>query len=381
MSYRSIIVVLAAAVLVSAFLLHLFVREASAAWSAFAVHPEIRGSLRKELVDLRTLARLNPAQSADYRRRFDTTRHLLNRTEVLEMNRDTIVRRYEQMLLAAIVVLMSLTAATYVLLRRRDEQRLAQLRLAIVALSKGEAVQMAGGGGDLIGRVFSIVGETAQVVARDRRRLSELDHLASWQESARRIAHELRTPLTAARLEAEKVHATSVIEELDVLASFTNQFTSFAALGPPALKTESLQRVVTDFMERFGDVWPSVRLAISGYDHNLPVSIDREMIRRVLVNLCANSALAGARTVDLHLGAGSVEVVDDAGGIDARIVSRLFTPYVTTRASAEGMGLGLAISKKILLDHGGDLELVETGPRGTRFRLTFPLQASAAGAR
>ncbi len=370
MSYRAIIVVLAAAVLASALLLHLFAREASAAWSAFAVHPEIRGSLRAQLVDLRTLARLNPDQAAEYRRRFDTTRNLLNRTEVLEMNRDAIVRRYEQMLLAAIVVLMTLTAATYVLLRRRDEQRLAQLRLAIVALSKGEAVQTSGGG-DLIGRVFSIVGETAQIVARDRRRLSELDHLASWQESARRIAHELRTPLTAARLEAEKVHATSVIEELDVLASFTNQFTSFATLGPPALKRESLRQVVSDFVERFGDVWPNTHLTMSGED-DAPVSIDREMIRRVLVNLCANSALAGAHNVELHVARGSVDVIDDAGGIDAEVVSRIFTPYVTTRRSGEGMGLGLPISKKILLDHGGDLELLETSPRGTRFRLTFP---------
>jgi signal transduction histidine kinase len=371
MSYRAIIVVLAAAVLASALLLHLFAREASAAWSAFAVHPEIRGSLRAQLVDLRTLARLNPDQAAEYRRRFDTTRNLLNRTEVLEMNRDAIVRRYEQMLLAAIVVLMTLTAATYVLLRRRDEQRLAQLRLAIVALSKGEAVQTPGGG-DLIGRVFSIVGETAQIVARDRRRLSELDHLASWQESARRIAHELRTPLTAARLEAEKVHATSVIEELDVLASFTNQFTSFATLGPPALKSESLRRVVSDFVERFGDVWPNTHLTMSGDEDDAAVSIDREMIRRVLVNLCANSALAGARNVELHVARGSVDVIDDAGGIDAQVVSRIFTPYVTTRRSGEGMGLGLPISKKIMLDHGGDLELIETSPRGTRFRLTLP---------
>ncbi len=371
MSYRAIIIVLAAAVLTSALLLHLFAREASAAWSAFAVHPEIRGSLRAQLVDLRTLARLNPDQAAEYRRRFDTTRNLLNRTEVLEMNRDVIVRRYEQMLLAAIVVLMTLTAATYVLLRRRDEQRLAQLRLAIVALSKGEAVQTPGGG-DLIGRVFAIVGETAQIVARDRRRLSQLDHLASWQESARRIAHELRTPLTAARLEAEKVHATSVIEELDVLASFTNQFTSFATLGPPALENESLRRVVSDFVERFADVWPNTHLTMNGDEDDEPVSVDREMIRRVLVNLCANSALAGAHNVELHVARGSVDVIDDAGGIDAQVVSRIFTPYVTTRRSGEGMGLGLPISKKIMLDHGGDLELIETSPRGTRFRLTFP---------
>jgi two-component system nitrogen regulation sensor histidine kinase NtrY len=380
MNYRSIILVLAAAVLVSALLLRLFAREASAAWSAFAVHPEIRGSLRAQLGDLRTLARLNPAQAAEYRKRFETTRNLLFRTEVLEMNRDAIMRRYEEMLLAAIVVLMTLTAATYVLLRRRDEQRLAQLRLAIVALSKGEAVPVPGGG-DLIGRVFTIVGETAEVVARDRRRLSQLDHLASWQESARRIAHELRTPLTAARLEAERVQAISVIEELDVLASFTSQFTSFAALGPPALRPECLHRVVSDFVERFGDVWPGTRLLLTGHDRHSSVSIDREMIRRVLVNLTANSALAGARTVELQVGAGSVDVIDDAGGIDASVVSRIFTPYVTTRTSGEGMGLGLAISKKILLDHGGDLELIETGPRGTRFRLTLPLAAATVEAR
>lgn len=322
---------------------------------------------------------MHPEQSADYRKRFETTRNLLNRIEVLEMNRDAIVRRYEEMLLAAIVVLMTLTAATYVLLRRRDEQRLAQLRLAIVALSKGEskgeAVPVAGGG-DLIGRVFTIVGETAQVVARDRRRLTQLDHLASWQESARRIAHELRTPLTAARLEAERLHATSVIEELDVLAFFTNQFTSFAALGPPALRPERLHRVVAGFAERFGDLWPGTRLLLTGHDRPASVSMDREMIRRVLVNLTANSALAGARTVELQVGTGSVDVIDDAGGIDASVVSRIFTPYVTTRTSGDGMGLGLAISKKILLDHGGDLELIETGPRGTRFRLTIPLHVA-----
>jgi two-component system sensor histidine kinase AtoS len=39
------------------------------------------------------------------------------------------------------------------------------------------------------------------------------------------------------------------------------------------------------------------------------------------------------------------------------------------------MGLGLAISKKILLDHGGDLELADTSPRGTTFRLTLPAAA------
>ena len=59
---------------------------------------------------------------------------------------------------------------------------------------------------------------------------------------------------------------------------------------------------------------------------------------------------------------------------------RLFEPYATTRQVGEGMGLGLAISKKILLDHGGDLELLASSGAGTTFRLTFPRKLEDAAA-
>jgi signal transduction histidine kinase len=392
MSYRSVVIVLAVAVIGSALLFHLFTREISATWSAFAVHPELRSSLRAQLADLRSLARLDPTRAADYRRRFEITRQLLNHTEVLEMNRVAMVQRYEQILLLVVALLMTLMAATYVVLRRRDEHRLAQLRESIIALSRGdrEAEMITGTNRDLIGRVFAIVGETARVVARDRRRLLQLDHLASWQEAARRLAHEIRTPLTAARMEVSRLRTVSpdgatidsVLEELDVIATFTSQFTAFGSLPEPRRKAESLPRVVSDFVERFSDAWPNVRLASNGNVlAEQEVSLDREMIRRVLVNLCTNSANAlGERmgTVELNVStsplAAFVDVVDDAGGIDATIVSRIFTPYVTTRRAGEGMGLGLAISKKIMLDHGGDLELVKSNDQGTHFRLSIPTE-------
>ena len=116
------------------------------------------------------------------------------------------------------------------------------------------------------------------------------------------------------------------------------------------------------------------------------VSVDRDLIRRVLANLCSNSALAvgerGVVTFRIRSdgddnGAVHLDVHDDGHGIDPSIRARLFEPYVTTRRVGEGMGLGLAISRKILLDHGGDLELLGSSPSfGTTFRLTLP----AAGA-
>ena len=50
----------------------------------------------------------------------------------------------------------------------------------------------------------------------------------------------------------------------------------------------------------------------------------------------------------------------------------MFDPYVTTRKIGEGMGLGLAISRKIMFDHGGDLLLVSSSLQGTTFRLVLP---------
>jgi signal transduction histidine kinase len=115
----------------------------------------------------------------------------------------------------------------------------------------------------------------------------------------------------------------------------------------------------------------------------------------VLVNLADNAALAlreaGRRgTLTLSCvaadepGGVALVVADDGPGVAPELRDRLFEPYVSSRRAGEGMGLGLAISRKILLDHGGDLELVPseepTPPAigaghlggGATFRLLFP---------
>ena len=58
-----------------------------------------------------------------------------------------------------------------------------------------------------------------------------------------------------------------------------------------------------------------------------------------------------------------VDVIDDGPGVAPEIRGRIFEPYTTTRKIGEGMGLGLAISKKIMIDHGGDLDLLDDAKR------------------
>jgi signal transduction histidine kinase len=274
-----------------------------------------------------------------------------------------------------------------------------------VALSAGqEDLEIGDRGRDTLGRIAGMIEETSRAMARDRKRLAYLKNLSLWQETARRHAHEMRTPLTAARLELSRLTrllegeeqeearqvAGSVGEELERLGRFTQQFTSFARLPQPRQTVHDLGAVVEEFVGTFASAWPNLTLRFEPPAGPLPAALDRDMLRQVLVNLCDNSSLAlrasgdGNGAVTLRPGEAGrnvlLDVADDGPGIPPEIRPRVFEPYVTTRQVGEGMGLGLAISKKILLDHGGDLELAGSSGAGTTFRLTFPRRVEDAAA-
>jgi two-component system C4-dicarboxylate transport sensor histidine kinase DctB len=132
--------------------------------------------------------------------------------------------------------------------------------------------------------------------------------------------------------------------------------------------------MLEEFCTTFGNAWPALRLEENGGD--AIVCVDRDMLRQVLVNLCSNSARAvngdGRVTFSIAKGkAVTLDVRDNGAGVPESLRARVFDPYITTRKIGDGMGLGLSISRKVMLDHGGDLELVESSNGGTTFRLTF----------
>jgi signal transduction histidine kinase len=317
--------------------------EFSSLWLDVALRPEVRKALEQSLEDQKALRSHDPARRAEYRKRFDETQKLLNRIEVLRMNRRDLLRRFE---LALILVFAFAALAATVLLWIRYRR------------------------------------------ARERERQEYLERVTSLQETARRHAHEIKGPLTAAHLELERyadlVRAgaseeettrarESVSEELERLARYTREFSSFAGIGTPVLRRESLGQMLEEFCTTFANAWPETQLQDSGSD--AVVCVDRDMFRQVLVNLCSNSARAGASSVRFLIIRNAprvmLEVRDDGSGIAESLRARVFDPYVTTRNVGEGMGLGLSISRKVMLDHGGDLVLAATSPSGTTFRVIF----------
>lgn len=335
----TVLVTVAAAML----LFWLFLHEVSSVWLDVALRPEVRRALEQSMEDQKSLRRLDPARRAEYRRRFDETQRLLNRIEVIRLNREAMLRRFELALLL-VFGLAALLACAFLWLRYRR--------------------------------------------ARERERREYADRVTALQETARRHAHEIKGPLTAARLELERYAdlvrggasdeerrraEVSVAEELERLARYTREFSSFAGLGKPVLRRESLGEIVEQFCATFANAWPGVVLHDGGLD--AIVCADRDMLRQVLVNLCSNSAGAGAKEVHFTIVKSGARVAldarDDGAGIPEALRARVFDPYVTTRKIGEGMGLGLSIARKVMLDHGGDLQLVQTSNAGTTFRVVF----------
>ncbi|HEC90084.1 MAG TPA: HAMP domain-containing histidine kinase, partial [Alphaproteobacteria bacterium] len=110
-------------------------------------------------------------------------------------------------------------------------------------------------------------------------------------------------------------------------------------------------------------------------DFAIDVSADRTQLFRVFHNLCVNAGQASAKTVIVGARLEGetivVDVADDGQGFSGKAREKLFRPFAGS-AREGGTGLGLVIAHDIMRAHGGDIELTETGPAGTRFRLTLP---------
>jgi two-component system C4-dicarboxylate transport sensor histidine kinase DctB len=105
---------------------------------------------------------------------------------------------------------------------------------------------------------------------------------------------------------------------------------------------------------------------------------DPLLLKQVLFNLAKNAVEAApANRVQVSLTTGMkadgtpyLLFADDGPGIAAEVRRRLFQPYSSSKGPDQGMGLGLAIAKKVMQDHGGDIVLLAT-PHGAAFEMSF----------
>jgi nitrogen fixation/metabolism regulation signal transduction histidine kinase len=297
--------------------------------------------------------------------------------------------------LAVYLALAGGLAALAVLLGRRLALRILgpvdRLIEAVGRIGAGQTV------GDLgprprgeMGELMEAVERMGRELAQSREKLLFLEKVAHWQEAARRLAHEIQNPLTPIQLICQELRvkhraqdpgfgallesSVDIIEdEVASLRRLVQTFSSFARLPEPRLEQLDLMALLRSFVEWRQPVHPGVELAVAGPEA-FEVRADADLLRQVLRNLLDNSveAMGGRGRVELELvgqgeGGGPELWVRDSGpGVPPELRERIFDPYVSGRS--HGSGLGLAICRKILFDHGWDIELVDR-PGGAVFRI------------
>ncbi len=199
------------------------------------------------------------------------------------------------------------------------------------------------------------------------------------------VAHEIRNPLGIIRGAVELIRERSgaqlaardrerlhdVLGEVERLRVLTEDFLDLSADRPLQTTPVDLGEVAAEAAHGNRTLHPELDVSIG--ISAPPVTVDPGRLRQVFANLLANAAQAGARRVEIrgasrgdHVG---VIVADDGPGIPPELRERLFEPFVSGRSG--GVGLGLAVSRRIVERHGGSLALVEEGA-GAVFELRLP---------
>ena len=224
--------------------------------------------------------------------------------------------------------------------------------------------------------------------------LNSRARLASLGEAVAKINHDLRNMLTSAQMASDRLAAIGdpqvaralprlerALDRAITLASDVMAYGKTKEAAPDA-KPMHLAPALAVAAEDAGLSDRGVRLQSAISDAAM-VNADQDQLHRILVNLLRNAREAieeagplGRRpevTVTLvqHDGISIIRLADNGPGVPQRALGALFQPFAGS-ARRGGTGLGLAISRELAHGHGGDLELIKTGPEGSIFELRLP---------
>lgn len=235
-------------------------------------------------------------------------------------------------------------------------------------------------------------------IARDiteRKRLQEKilrsEKLAAIGQLAASVGHEIRNPLGVINnscyflnrklkdIADEKVerHLRIIERNIRCVNVIISDLLDFARKKPPTLNQIDLNDVV---MKALSSIPIPQNIKVTTKLGEIPpMLLDEEQIRRVFQNMILNAFQAtpeGGKVViktSKHDDSVKITFKDTGVGIEEENLPKLFTPLFSTKA--KGVGLGLAICKQIVEDHGGDITAKSKGGKGSAFTVKLPIRA------
>jgi nitrogen fixation/metabolism regulation signal transduction histidine kinase len=251
-------------------------------------------------------------------------------------------------------------------------------------------------GEDEIGRLAKEYNKKVDELAESADLLARTERELAWREMARQVAHEINNPLTPMKLNIQYLRrikeqgsenfdeyfdqvSKTLIENIDALSSIASSFSDFARMP-------NIQNELLDVRERVKEAallfknTPNVFIDVVSYGGDpLKIMADKDQFSRALINLIKNGIQSIPRDREGHIiieckeedHCALLTITDNGGGIPDQMRAKLFEPSFTTKSS--GMGLGLAISKRIIENFKGEIWFQTTMDVGTTFYIKLPL--------
>lgn len=254
-----------------------------------------------------------------------------------------------------------------------------EIEQSITVLARGSHLPVANGSGFVV-----VFDDISDIISAQRS--------IAWGEVARRLAHEIKNPLTPIQLSAERLQmkledklegveagilskaTTTIVNQVASMKRMVDDFRDYARTPPAVLSPLNLGELIDEVLHLYlaGDGRDIIHLRIA---ENLPkVMGDATQMRQVIHNLLQNAqdAVADNQTqtgrIDViadvihYTGADQSErdavrmtIIDNGPGFSSKILARAFEPYATSKP--RGTGLGLAMVKKIVDEHGGRIDI------------------------
>jgi nitrogen fixation/metabolism regulation signal transduction histidine kinase len=244
------------------------------------------------------------------------------------------------------------------------------------------------------------IGSGAVVVFDDVTDVLRAQRDAAWGEVAKRLAHEIRNPLTPIQLAAERLEhrladklneadtemltrsTQTIVAQVGALKRMVDEFREYARQPSAQLSPVDLSALLDEVLVLYENA-PIDRETVG--DGPFVVTADPTRLRQVVHNLLKNAqeAITGdmfgrikLRT-ERRVKAVRLSVEDNGPGFDDAILQRIFEPYATTKQ--KGTGLGLAVVKKIIDEHQGQIIAFNVEPHGACVRIDLPIADSTKG--
>jgi nitrogen fixation/metabolism regulation signal transduction histidine kinase len=246
----------------------------------------------------------------------------------------------------------------------------------------------------LVARGAEMPGQARLLVFDDISEIVSAQRAQAWGEVARRLAHEIKNPLTPIQLSAERMQmkledrlppdaaellrkgTNTIVSQVDAMKRMVDDFRDYAKAPPAVLEPLDLNALIGEILNLYlaGDENDIIHADLA--PDLPPVMGDPTQLRQVIHNLLQNAqdamnergadappARIDVTTEVIHYQSANLTkgtavrlaISDNGPGFSPKILARAFEPYVTSKA--RGTGLGLAMVKKIIDEHGGRIDI------------------------